>query len=116
MERQIGYLDQSQKNKFALIRIGYLMTPSQKIKKLFKEAKKTDKSTQAMSLKEFAESISKGEPLVKIWLSNKSGLHQKKAQELRLKNRGATIRATALATKQARQKRSAGNKAASTVK
>lgn len=83
------------------------MTPSQKIKKLFKAACKATSSTKDIGLKSFARTLLKTNPEAKEWFLNKSGLPQKKAKEQRLKLKGANIREIALATKNAKKKKKA---------
>ena len=73
---------------------------SKSIKKLYRLHQEENKKSR-YSLKQFARSLSSGNDATvsKLWFSNKRGDLDKVAKKLRWETRGATIRATALASK-----------------
>jgi hypothetical protein len=73
--------------------------PSKTIKRLWK---KRDKKDRHLSLKQFAREINSAES--KEWLSNKHGRITRLEKKKKMETRGATIRATAQASKSSNKK------------
>jgi hypothetical protein len=73
---------------------------SKSIKKLYRTHQEENKKSR-YSLKQFARSLaaSNDATVAKLWFSNKRGDLDKAAKKLRWETRGATIRATAIASK-----------------
>lgn len=80
------------------------MTPSLKIKKMWRDAK------SGLSLKQFARTLqAKGDLTGADWFANKGPAQKNLAKAERLKNKGARISAEKTATRASKQKRSSGN-------